>query len=228
MILMEPTKLHIYESATPAERDRIAAIFEDERVHDLASILLQKVVCNLCAAGVNGWIYAAIDLASRGVTSNGIARGLEQVKPADAARALEVLIGAAQDEHGAVVSRSEQHREAQQAAHAEWSELLEAVAMRHDAAESELAQVIERQVALRNGEAVDDIAARSLADQQQGLMEQAKRLKDRLARYRAFDSDPRENFWLAYDLDSILDLLLESVAERLGIPAPEAPIEVPA
>lgn len=228
MILMEPTKLHIYDNATLAERDRIAAAFEDGGVQGLATILLQKVVRNLYAAGVNGWIYAAIDMAARGVTSNGAAQGVKQVRPADVARALEVLIGAAEDEHGATVSRAEQHREALQATQAEWAQLLESVAARHDAAEADLAQVIERQEALRDGEAVDDIAERSLADQQQALEECAKNLKGRIDRYLAFDTDPRENFWVVYDCDSVLDALLESVAERLGIAAPETPIEVPA
>ena len=259
MILVAPASPHTSMNTTPAERDRVAAAFDDEAVNRLAVNLLYEIERSLKNGGVRGLIAGAIHIAANGITSNGAAQGLANVEPSDVARALELLIQASQEEQEAERARAAKHREAQNAARGEWDELAAAVRERHDSVAAELTYITEQQRILRVGGGIpadqrfelqmvalrtsglDEMAARELLQRATGakkgeppmgrdeLNKRAAELNARIARFEAFSADRRKNFWVLYDhVDSALDVLLESVAERLGIPVPQEPIEAPA
>jgi hypothetical protein len=258
MILVAPASPHTYMNTTLAERDRVSAAFDDEQVNRAASRLFHQVKLNLESGGTRGLVAAAIRLAAAGATSDGQVQGESSVTPADVVRALEVLLRAAEDEHEAERARAAKHREAQNAARTEWDELASAVRERQNSAAAELAHIAEQQRVQRSGGGIpadqrfelqmhalrasglDEMEARELLQKATGakkaeppmgrdeLNARASALNARLTRYRLFSNDRRANFWLLYDIDSTLDVLLEDTAKRLGIPVPDTPIEVPA
>lgn len=216
-MIVNQTSPHARPGVTPFERDRVACIFASASVNNLAASLLTAAQRNLAEGGTRRLITAAIDAALSGVM-DGRSKPLAELAQADVERALQSAIVECEIEREAERVRQEAHKQAQQAADAEWGELLSAVAERRDAVAAELAKVVE----LLLGK--DDITA-----QRQALEKHARDLAATVARFEAFAADRRTNFWAPYDTtDSRLDVILEDTAKRLGIPAPEAPIEGPA
>lgn len=218
VISISQSSPHARPGVTPLGRERVAGIFKSRQVENLATALLIEAKRNLEEGGTRRLITHAIDAAASGVMNNGRSKQLAELQPADVARALESMIVEVEIEREAERARQEDHKQAQQAADAEWNELLSAVAERRDAVTAELAKLVEMLL----GE--DDIT-----DQRQALEKHARDLAAKVSRFQAFANDRRANFWAPYDTtDSRLDVILEDTAKRLGIPAPEAPIEVPA
>lgn len=259
MILVAPPSPHALPNTTPAERDRVAAAFDDAKVNRLAERLHHQIERGFKDGGVRGLIAGAIHIAANGLTSDGAVQGLVNVTPSHVARALEVLIQAGAEERETERERAAKHREAQRAARSEWDELAAAVRERQNSAAAELANISQQQKTLLSGDGglsgdarfelqmlalrtsgLDEMAARELLQKAVGatkakslvgrdeLNARAAAIKARLDRYQLFNANRHAHYWAVYDCDAELDALLEATAARLGITAPETPIEVPA